>query len=101
MISAQAPKGDEICAGCGGKKQQPIATNVQLGDPVWLYESLSFAEVITFALCEECGRDLANAVGFMCIRDGGWSKLEPRKRKTDPMQRTDQKTLKRLRRAAR
>ena len=26
--------------------------------------------------------ELANAVGYMCIRDGGWSKLEPRKKKT-------------------
>ena len=36
---------------------------------------------VTIALCEVCGRDLANAVGYMCIRDGGWSKLEPRKKK--------------------
>jgi hypothetical protein len=43
---------------------------------------------ISFALCEECGRDLANAVGFLCVRDGGWSKIEPRKRQA--VQRMDQ-----------
>jgi hypothetical protein len=37
--------------------------------------------VVTLVLCEECGRDLANAVGFMCIRDGGWNKLQPRSRR--------------------
>ena len=31
-------------------------------------------------VCEECGRDATNAIGFMCARDGGWSKLESRKR---------------------
>ncbi len=36
---------------------------------------------LTIALCEECGRDAANAIGFMCSRDGGWSKLELRKHK--------------------
>ena len=60
------------CTGCGGSKEAPIATLLAI------YQG----ELgITIALCEECGRDTANAVGFMCIRDGGWSKLEPRKRK--------------------
>jgi hypothetical protein len=81
MISTQAPKGGETCAGCAGKKQQPIAALVYIGDPVWLHESQTFAEVISFALCEECGRDAANAIGFMCVRDGGWSTIAPRKRK--------------------
>lgn len=57
------------CAACRGKKGAPIAG------------TLCFGEYVPFAFCEECGRDVANAVGFLCIRDGGWSKLEPRKRR--------------------
>jgi hypothetical protein len=75
MITALSPASDPVtpasCAGCGGKKEAPIATIVAI-----YHLSLG----VTLALCEVCGRDLANAVGFMCIRDGGWSKLEPRKR---------------------
>lgn len=59
----------EHCTACGGAKNAPIAC------------TLSFGEHGPFALCEECGRDVANAVGAMCLRIGGWSKLEPRKRK--------------------
>ena len=79
MIEARSPMGIPAdkpasdCAGCGGTKRAPLATvlSIYRGDLG-----------VTIALCEECGRDVANAVGFMCIRDGGWSKLEPRKRKT-------------------
>lgn len=62
------------CAGCGGNKGAPLAGLVS----IWREQ----ADVgIEIALCEECGRDAANAIGFMCVRDGGWSKIEPRKRK--------------------
>lgn len=75
MIEARAPI--ELpatdCLGCRGTKDAPIATVLSI------YHGDLGA---TLALCEECARDTANAVGFMCIRDGGWSKLEPRKRKT-------------------
>jgi len=73
-IQARSPDEDSAasCAGCRGTKQAPIAAVVAI-----YHEDLG----ITIALCQECGRDLANAVGFMCVRDGGWSKLEPRKRK--------------------
>ena len=78
MIETQAPIGDvkpESCAGCAGTKQAPIAAILSI------YRHVSHHSVgSTIALCEECGRDIANAVGFMCLRDGGWSKLEPRKR---------------------
>jgi len=60
------------CAGCRGTKEAPIATELSI-----YHRSLG----VTLALCEECGRDVANAIGFLCIRDGGWSKIEPRKRK--------------------
>lgn len=76
MIEVHAPIGDKSpsdCAGCGGKKEAPIAAIFSIYD-----RSLGF----TVALCEVCGRDAANAVGFMCIRDGGWSKIELRKRKS-------------------
>ena len=76
MIEAHAPIGDKqptSCAGCGGTKEAPIATILSI-----YHRDLG----VTIALCEVCGRDAANAVGFMCIREGGWSKLEPRKRKT-------------------
>ena len=69
MIETQAPIGDDqrsSCAGCGGTKLAPIATIILV-----YHSNLGF----TLALCEVCARDLANAVGFMCIRDGGWSKL--------------------------
>jgi hypothetical protein len=75
MIEAHAPIGPKQpadCAGCRGKKEAPIAAIVSISD-----RDLG----VTIALCEVCGRDLANAVGFFCIRDGGWSKLEPRKKK--------------------
>ena len=84
MIKARASIGDKspsTCAGCGGTKEAPIATILSI------YHGDLGA---TLALCEECGRDTANAVGFMCLRDGGWSKLEPRKRKprtNDPKQK--------------
>jgi hypothetical protein len=78
MIDAHAPIGNvppDRCAGCAGKKQAPIAAVLSI------YSAVEFHSIgSTLALCEECGRDLANAVGFMCIRDGGWSKLEPRKK---------------------
>jgi len=80
MIEAHTPIGGKqpvSCTGCGGTKAAPIATIVSI-----YHLSLG----VTLALCEVCGRDLANAVGFMCIRDGGWSKLEPRKRKTPKQQ---------------
>ena len=79
MIEAHATHGNkrlqtEQCSGCGGAKQAPIATVLSIRhNPGDLG--------VTLTLCEECGRDVANAVGFMCIREGGWSKLEPRKRK--------------------
>lgn len=79
MIEARTVQPDDPvdqndCAGCNGSKQAPLASIVSIyHEPA----GLGF----TIALCEECGRDLANAVGFTCIRDGGWSKLEPRKRK--------------------
>ena len=75
MIEACTPPADagaSSCAGCAGKKNAPLAAIVRISRP---------DHGTQLALCEECGRDLANAVGFMCIRDGGWSKLEPRKRK--------------------
>ena len=75
MIEARTPIGDQLasdCTGCSGAKNAPIAAIVAIYD----------REIgVTIILCEECGRDLANAVGFMSVRDGGWSKLEPRKRK--------------------
>ena len=77
-VTAHAPVCDQpaaICAGCHGSKGAPIATIL----------SIYHGDVgVTVALCEECGRDAANAIGFMCIRDGGWSKLEARKRATAP-----------------
>ena len=56
------------CTGCDGTKGAPLATRVDIGG------------YATIVLCEECGRDLANAVGFMCVREGGWSRIEPKKR---------------------
>ena len=79
MIQALTPVGKvppQRCAGCAGTKHAPIATVLSILNEVGMH-----GLGVTLALCEECGRDLANAVGFMCIRDGGWSKLEPRKRK--------------------
>jgi len=73
LIDARSPgKNDDgaICTGCGGEKKAPIATIVHIG-----------RGGVRITLCQECGRDAANAIGFMCIREGGWSKLEPRKRK--------------------
>ena len=79
MIEARTPIGDvkpESCNGCAGAKGAPIATVFSI------YRDVSVHSVgTTLVLCEECGRDAANAIGFMCVRDGGWSKLEPRKRK--------------------
>ena len=62
------------CVGCNGSKQAPLATIVAL------YREPSGIG-LTIAFCAECGRDAANAIGFMCVRDGDWSKIEPRKRK--------------------
>ncbi len=71
MITVDTPgAGAAACEGCMGNKGQPLAALVFVGTAT------------VFTLCQECGRDLANAVGFMCIRDGGWSKLEPRKRRS-------------------
>lgn len=71
MITANRPPTiDTPCSACRGDK----------GAPCCVVVNLSACEV-DFAVCEECARDLANAVGFFAIREGGWSKLEPRKRK--------------------
>lgn len=77
MIEARAPIEDkerQPCSGCGGTKAAPIAAILSIHHG---------SSGVTVVLCEECGRDLANAVGFMCVcvRDGGWSKIEPRKRR--------------------
>ena len=79
MIEARSPIGGvdaAECAGCAGKKLAPVAVVLSI-----YREAGQHSIGLTVALCEECGRDAANAVGFMCVRDGGWSKLEPRKRK--------------------
>ncbi len=68
------------CTGCGGEKGAPLAAVVYVGS--------GRVGTKTIVLCEECGRDAANAIGFMCIRDGGWSKLEPRKKKPSRQERT-------------
>jgi len=81
MIEARVPMGlpadkpASDCEGCGGTKRAPLAVVLSI------YRGGGLG--VTIALCEECGRDVANAVGFMCIRDGGWSKLEPRKKKAE------------------
>ena len=75
MINARTPTANDdgaICTGCGGEKKAPLATIVFIGN---------HDGGVELTLCQECGRDAANAIGFMCVRDGGWSKLEPRKRK--------------------
>jgi len=98
------------CTGCQGAKQAPIATIVTIGPPMSRAVAGALAvacdaestghpdaskiqraaliqyiddrpQFVKLTLCEECARDLANAVGFFCLRDGGWSKLEPRKRR--------------------
>lgn len=97
------------CTGCQGAKQAPIAVLVRVGAEISHAVSgalaiakdaekygapeaaqlrrealLQYADdkprVVSFTLCEECARDFANVVGFFCVREGGWSKLEPRKR---------------------
>lgn len=87
-VTAHAPVCDQpaaICAGCHGSKKAPIATIL----------SIYHGDVgVTVALCEECGRDAANAVGFMCVRDGGWSKLEARKRASAQYERRASKVSK-------
>lgn len=82
MIEAHTPIGNKQpadCLGCRGDKGAPIAVILSI-----YKHDLG----VTIALCEVCGRDAANAVGFMCIREGGWSKLEPRKRK-EPTKRKE------------
>jgi len=45
----------DVCAGCSGAKQAPIAAVLAVYD-----RGLG----VTIALCQECGRDVANAVGL-------------------------------------
>ena len=75
MIEARVPSGRETCSGCRGDKRAPLACSFTI------FDNTPLGTRVTIVLCEECGRDAANAIGFMCIRDGGWSKLEPRKKK--------------------
>ena len=78
MITATNPEtaiglaDDAKCTGCRSKKKAPLAAVVDIG------EGKNAKRIL---LCQECGRDIANAIGFMCIRDGMWSKLEPKRRK--------------------
>jgi hypothetical protein len=65
------------CTGCGGAKCAPLAAVVYVGSG--RTDTTDLATKIV--LCQKCARDAANAIAFMCIRDGGWSKLEPKKRK--------------------
>lgn len=98
------------CTGCAGIKQAPLAVSVivaahtshavagalevardafqeQRQEANSLQRAALVAyvadrpRVVSFVLCEECARDLANVVGAFCLRNGGWSRLEPRKRK--------------------
>lgn len=66
--------GPADCSGCGGDKGAPLAGVFSI------WRNGLDAVSISITLCEECGRDAANAIGYLCIRDGGWSKLEPRKK---------------------
>lgn len=78
-VTAETPEAGRTpkdCTGCGGSKGAPLASVVHVG-----HVRVDADVSVSMALCEECGRDLANAVAFMCIKDGGWSKLEPKKRK--------------------
>lgn len=73
MITTETPSADDrddssLCTCCAGSKKAPIAAVAHLGEKLTIY------------VCELCGRDLANAIGFMCIKDGSWSKLEPRRK---------------------
>ena len=83
MIEAHVPGGKQpqSCTGCGGTKGAPLAAILSIYHRSQGVEDPDLG--VTFALCEECGRDLANAVGFMCIREDGWSKLEPRRKKSE------------------
>jgi hypothetical protein len=77
-IVAETPgPGRELtsCTGCRGEKGAPLAAVIYVG------RNDITIPVTTLVLCQECGRDAANAIGFMCIREGGWSKLEPRRKK--------------------
>ena len=96
------------CTGCAGAKQAPLAVNVTVGahtshvvagalevahdalqeqrleaDSLRRAALVAYVadrpRVVSFVLCEECARDLANAIGFFCLRGGGWSRLEARK----------------------
>jgi len=82
MIDAHVPsdKQPQSCTGCGGAKGAPLAAILSIYHRGRGVEDPDLG--VTLALCEECGRNLANAVGFMCIREGGWSKLEPQKKKS-------------------
>jgi hypothetical protein len=98
------------CTGCVGAKQAPLAVNVTVGahtshavagslevahdalqeqrpeaDSLQRAALIAYVadrpRVVSLVLCEECARDLANVVGAFCLRNGGWSRLEARKRK--------------------
>lgn len=88
MISASVPPASakpDTCDGCHGSKGAPIACEIALSPP-----SIPVSAMLRpFRLCQECGRDAANAIGFMCIREGGWSKLEPKKRKGKPARESE------------
>lgn len=76
MIDARAPTTEDasiLCDGCHSTKKAPLAGIVTIAH--------ASHDEVRFALCQECGRDAANAIGFLCVREGGWSKLEPRKRR--------------------
>jgi hypothetical protein len=98
------------CIGCAGSNQAPLVVSVVIGactsyavaralavardvlkegrpeaDALQRDALVAYAKdrprAVSFELCEECARALANAVGAFRPRDGGWSRLEPRRRK--------------------
>lgn len=76
MISAFSPKDEDRdvkCSACDGLKQAPLGCVVYIG----LIDKPDTMPAIY--LCQTCGRDAANVIGFMCIKEGSWSKLQPRK----------------------
>lgn len=78
MIEAKSADdlAETYCDGCAGTKGAPIAVVLRV-----LAALPPTSRLVELVLCQECGRDAANAIGLMCVRDGGWSKLEPRKRR--------------------
>lgn len=70
MIEVKDKSDDQAdpCTGCGGAKGKPIAVSTSCGFWVPRVATMDVWSGVSLTLCQECLRDLSNALGFFAAK---------------------------------